>query len=92
MYVVCLGMYSNWLSSVFCEPVLADDITNANLSMNVEPVLADDITNANLSMNVQDSTLTTIVTEAGSIFFFKYLKANAERLCYDDFHFPLILI
>ena len=38
--------------------------------MNVEPVLADDITNANLSMNVQDSTLTTIVTEAGSIFFF----------------------
>ena len=37
--------------------------------MNVEPVLADDITNANLSMNVQDSTLTTIVTEAGSIFF-----------------------
>ena len=58
--------------------------------MNVEPVLADDITNANLSMNVQDSTLTTIVTEAGSISF--YLKANAERLCYVDFHFPLILI
>ena len=52
------------------EPVLADDLTNANLSMNVEPVLADDITNANLSMNVQDSTLTTIVIEAGSIFFF----------------------
>ena len=51
------------------EPVLADDLTNANLSMNVESVLADDITNANLSMNVQDSTLTTIVTEAGSIFF-----------------------
>ena len=51
------------------EPVLADDLTNANLSMNVEPVLADDITNANLSMNVQDSTLTTIVIEAGSIFF-----------------------
>lgn len=37
--------------------------------MNIEPVLADDLTNANLSMNVQDSTLTTIVIEAGSIFF-----------------------
>ena len=44
--------------------------------MNVEPVLADDITNANLSMNVQDSTLTTIVTEAGSIFFFLILKGQ----------------
>ena len=48
--------------------------------MNVEPVLADDITNANLSVNVQDSTLTTIVTEAGSFFFFLILKGQCWKI------------
>ena len=57
--------------------------------MNVEPVLADDITNANLSMNVQDSTLTTIVTEAGSIFFFNTKRPMLKNYAMSTFIFPL---